>query len=200
MKTKILLVVAFACLALAASQTVSGLAARTTAVEDSKVQPKEYTLGLDSKDPKYKDVAFSHVNHATMKYSIDGNSVMACIECHHTDAPAASLKAPYKTGERDKVLTAAVLEEPASKGVKKCRVCHLQAGDDTKEIPTITYEGDTEPTEIRNDVAYHKNCNTCHDAAIAARPALKCAEPFPCKEHTIPGGKQCYACHKPPAA
>lgn len=156
--------------------------------KESKVQPKEVVLGKDSQSDKYGEVPFNHENHSIQKYSIDGASVLTCVECHHTDQPAASLRAPLKTSERDVVLTTAVLAAAESKPVKSCRTCHLQAGDDSAPIPTITYAGKTTPTKLTNEVSYHTNCNICHDKAIAARPALK---------GKIPGSNDCLPCHKP---
>ncbi len=102
--------------------------------ELSKVQPKELVLGKDSQSDKYGEVPFNHETHATKKYSIDGQSVLTCVECHHTDQPAASLKPPLKTSEREAVLTTEALAAADAKGVKKCRGCHLQAGDDSVTV------------------------------------------------------------------
>jgi hypothetical protein len=121
-------------------------------------------------------------------YSPDGKSVIACVECHHTDQPASALKAPLKTSERDKPLTSELLAAADAKPVKGCRSCHLQAGDDSKPIPTIKYEDKPAPTKLTNEVAYHLNCNICHDKAIAARPAVK---------GKAPGSNDCLPCHKP---
>ena len=155
--------------------------------ELSKVQPKEMLLGKDSQSDKYGEVAFNHETHSLKNYSIDGQSVLSCVECHHTDQPAASLKPPLKTSEREVVLTAAALAAADAKGVKKCRACHLQAGDDSAPMPAIQYPDKPTPTKLNNEVAYHLNCNVCHDKAIAARPALK---------GKIPGSNDCVPCHK----
>jgi cytochrome c553 len=166
--------------------------ARFLAVQDipkeSKTQPKEVVLGKDSQSDKYGEAPFNHENHATKNYSPDGTKVIACVECHHTDQPAAGLVAPLKTSGRDVVLTAKVLEAVDAKPVKQCRACHLQAGDDSAPIPTVTYEGKTTPTKLTNEVAYHTNCNICHDKAITARPALK---------GKLAGSNDCLLCHKP---
>ena len=77
--------------------------------KESKTQPKEVTLSKDSQSDKYGEVAFNHENHAVKKYSIDGQSVLTCVECHHTDQPAANLKAPLKTSERAVVLSTEAL-------------------------------------------------------------------------------------------
>ncbi|HXM35129.1 MAG TPA: cytochrome c3 family protein, partial [Pyrinomonadaceae bacterium] len=155
---------------------------------EGKTQPKEVTLLKDSQDDKWGEVPFNHENHSIKKYSPDGAAVVSCVECHHTDQPASALKAPYKTGERDVVLTTAVLEKADSKPVKTCRACHLQKNDDSAPIPEVTYPKETEPTKLTNKVANHNNCNVCHDKAIEARPALK---------GKIPGSADCSPCHKP---
>jgi hypothetical protein len=156
--------------------------------KESKVQPKEVVLGKDSQSDKYGEVPFNHENHAVKKYSVDGQSVLTCVECHHTDQPAANLKAPLKTSERAVVLTTEALAAADAKGVKKCRACHLQAGDDSAPMPEIKYPDKPAPTKLNNEVAYHLNCTTCHDKAIAARPALK---------GKVPGSNDCIPCHKP---
>jgi hypothetical protein len=98
------------------------------------------------------------------------------------------LKAPLKTSEREVVLTAEVLSAADAKPVKSCRVCHLQSGDDSAPMPAIQYADKPAPTKLTNEVAYHLNCNLCHDKAIAARPALK---------GNVPGSNDCLPCHKP---
>ena len=171
---------------------VVGTHAALTATQDvpreSKTQPKEVVLSKDSQSDKYGEVPFNHENHATKTYSIDGTIVLACVECHHTDQPATALQPPLKTSERDVALTAKLLEAADAKAVKNCRVCHLQAGDDSAPMPVVTYAGKTTPTKLTNEVSYHTNCNICHDKAIAARPALK---------GKVPGSNDCLPCHKP---
>src|SRR6185295_16213510 len=109
--------------------------------KESKTQPKEVVLGKDSQSDKYGEVPFNHENHATKTYSIDGKSVLSCVECHHTDQPASALQAPLKTSERAEALTAKSLEAADAKPVKGCRTCHLQAGDDSTPMPAVTYAG-----------------------------------------------------------
>lgn len=155
---------------------------------ESKVQPKEVTLAKDSQSDKYGEAAFNHETHSLKMYSIDGKSVIPCEECHHTDQPKAALKPPLVTSERDVVLTTSALVPADAKPVKSCRVCHLQVDDDSAPMPSITYPGKTTPTKLTNEVAYHLNCNVCHDKSIAARPTLK---------GKIPGSNDCAACHKP---
>ncbi|HEU4595457.1 MAG TPA: hypothetical protein VFS10_09970, partial [Pyrinomonadaceae bacterium] len=87
---KLLIVIAtfacYLCLACGFNPT-SGTA---SLVAQGAKQPKdEYKLSTDSKNPKATSVPFSHVNHATKNYSADGTKPIGCVECHHTDQPAA---------------------------------------------------------------------------------------------------------------
>jgi len=138
--------------------------------KEGKEQPKKVTLDQDSLDDRWGAVAFDHETHSVKKYNPDGGSATACSFCHHTDQPKDQLKAPLKTSERDVVLTADVLKDAAAKPVKTCRQCHLQAGDDSKELPVI--EKDGKKVKMDNENAYHINCFECHDAAIKAKPEL----------------------------
>ena len=188
MRKLLIVIAALACLAVIVVGSNSAFPASQDAPKESKTQPKEVVLGKDSQSDKYGEVTFNHENHTTKNYSVDGKSVLACVECHHTDQPPSALKAPLKTSERDVALTAAVLQAAAAKAVKSCRACHLQAGDDSAPIPTITYPDKPAPTKLTNEVAYHLNCNICHDKAITARPTLK---------GKVPGSNDCLPCHKP---
>ena len=189
MRKFLLLLGLLGCLAVVVAGSRAGSVATPEDIpRESKTQPKDVVLGKDSQSDKYGEVAFSHENHATRMYSIDGKSVINCVECHHTDQPAAALAAPLKTSEREVALTAKLLEAADAKPVKSCRTCHLQAGDDSATIPAVTYAGKTTPTKLTNEVAYHTNCNVCHDKAIAARPAVK---------GKAPGSTDCVPCHKP---
>ncbi len=169
----------------------SGNARSVSGLQDAPLKkdlPKEVVLDKDSQSDKYGEVAFNHETHSTKNYTADGKAMIACTVCHHTDQPAAAMKPPLKTSERKVALTLEALKAPDALGVKTCRSCHLQAGDDSKEIPSVAYEGKPAPTKLNNEIAYHLNCNTCHDAAIAARPVLK---------GKIPGTNDCTKCHKP---
>ncbi|MFZ0063933.1 MAG: cytochrome c3 family protein [Pyrinomonadaceae bacterium] len=188
MRKLLLVIAALGCLATGLVIRDVAFSAAQDIPKESKVQPKEIVLSKDSQSDKYGDVPFNHETHSTKNYSPDGASVLACVECHHTDQPAAALKAPLKTSERDVALTAALLATAESKPVKSCRACHLQAGDDSAPTPTITYAGKPAPTKLTNEVAYHLNCNLCHDKALAARPALK---------GKAAGSNDCLPCHKP---
>ena len=188
MKILVILLLTLTCVA-AVLVGSSSLPANAAVIQDkeSKTQPKETVLDKDSQSDKYGEVAFNHESHSTKNYSVDGQSVLSCVECHHTDQPAANLKAPLKTSERNVVLTTAALQAADAKPVKTCRACHLQAGDDSATIPTVQYADKPAPTKLTNENAYHLNCNTCHDKAIAARPAVK---------GKAPGSNDCYPCHK----
>jgi len=138
--------------------------------KESKEQPKKVKLDSDSLDDKWGEVAFDHETHSARKYNPDGASVTPCTFCHHTDQPKDSLKAPLVTSERDVALTVDVLKDAAARPVKTCRACHLQAGDDSKELPLVTKAG--KRVKMDNENAYHINCFECHDAAIKAKPEL----------------------------
>ena len=103
-------------------------------------------------------------------YNPDGKTVTSCVFCHHTDEPKESLKPPLTTSERPVALTADVLKDAAATPVKACRTCHLQAGDDSKQLPVVTKDG--KQMKMDNENAYHINCFECHDAAIKAKPEL----------------------------
>jgi Zn finger protein HypA/HybF involved in hydrogenase expression len=187
MKLLLVIILALGCVAVALPNGSAMFSAQDIPKE-SKVQPKEVTLCKDSQSDKYGDVPFNHETHSLKNYNPEGTAVLACTECHHTDQPASALKAPLKTSEREAVLTTALLATAEAKPVKSCRVCHLQVGDDSAPMPSITYPGKPAPTKLTNEVAYHMNCNLCHDKAIAARPALK---------GKLPGSNDCLPCHKP---
>ena len=189
MKKLLVLIALLGCIAMVVVANHAPFTSSQDIPKESKVQPKEVVLGKDSQSDKYGEVPFNHENHSTKNYSIDGKSVLSCVECHHTDQPASALQPPLKTSERDVALTAAVLAAADAKPVKSCRACHLQAGDDSAPMPAITEAGKPAPVKLNNEVAYHRNCNLCHDKAIAARPALK--------EKKVPGSNDCLPCHKP---
>lgn len=164
------------------------------AAEGGQVPKDEYKLSTDSKKDKAKSIAvtFSHVNHATKNYSVDGTKLIGCVECHHTDQPAAEAAKhpPLKSGhpaDRTVTLTAETAKDAKTPKVETCRTCHAQEGDKPKigdAIPEVTYEGDTDPTVLTNEEAYHRNCNGCHDAAVEAR-----------KIKTAPTNNECIKCH-----
>lgn len=158
----------------------------------NKTIKKSFVLSADSLS-EYGESPFDHENHAFKNYSPDGKSPVACIECHHTDQPKSALKPPLFTSERDVVLTMEAYQASNQK-VSECRSCHFQEGNvpDGKEMPTATYTdgGKTVTKSLNNELAYHINCNTCHDAAFKLRPELK-------KMAGFATTKDCTICHKP---
>jgi hypothetical protein len=171
-------------------------AANTAAVTpntsvSNKTIPDEFTLGKDSVS-EYGESPFNHKNHAFLSYSPDGKSAVGCATCHHTDQPKSSLKPPLVTSLRDVILTMTVFQSSDLK-VSSCRVCHFQEGSvpDGKEMPKIvlTKDGKEEAKEYNNELAYHINCNTCHDEAAKLRPELK-------KKAGFATTKDCNICHK----
>ena len=151
---------------------------------------KKFQLSMDSQD-EHGEADFDHDSHAYKNYSPDGKSVMACTECHHTNQPKSALKPPDKTSTSDAPLTLAAYQ--AGQQVQNCRTCHFQDGNvpEGKEMPQATYtiDGNSVTKDLNNQLAYHINCNTCHDAALAARPELKSKPGFA-------GSKDCMVCHK----
>jgi hypothetical protein len=96
------------------------------------------------------------------------------------------------TSERDVTMTFDTWKASPQK-VSNCRDCHFQDGNvpDGKEMPHATYtEGGKSVTkDLNNELAYHINCNTCHDQAAALRPELKGKPGFATS-------KDCTICHK----
>jgi Zn ribbon nucleic-acid-binding protein len=158
---------------------------------DKKI-PKSFVLGKDSQS-EHGEVPFDHDTHAFKMYGPDGKSVIGCVECHHTDQPKSALKPPLVTSERDVVLTLATWQASSQK-VRECRFCHFQDGaiPDDKTMPTATYteRGKQVTKDLNNELAYHINCNTCHDAAAKLRPELKGKPGFAV-------GADCMTCHRP---
>src|ERR1043165_9921767 len=164
-------------------------------VADAKTPQDVYKLSTDPKKDKAKAlvVTFNHLNHTTKpEYSVDGTKVVGCVECHHTEQPAseAAKHPPDKTAypaDRTVTLTADTAKDAKTPDVQNCRACHAQEGDKPKlmdAIPSVTFEGDTDPTVLTNEEAYHRNCNGCHDQAVDARKGLK-----------IPTSQECLKCH-----
>ncbi len=151
---------------------------------------KKFVLGQDSLS-EYGEAPFDHGTHALLNYSPDGKSVVACVECHHSDQPKSALKPPLFLSERDVILTLDTWKVSTQK-VTECRACHFQDGDvpDDKEMPTATYTdgGKSTVKDLNNELAYHINCNTCHDDAFKLRPELKGKPGFATS-------KDCTICH-----
>jgi hypothetical protein len=163
---------------------------------ESATQPdKSIILAKDSDDPKSGELkpeaAFDHVKHSTLPaYGPDGKMVAACIDCHHTDQPSSSIGF-LKKFDRKEVLTAKQLET-SKEAVKSCRACHFQASaEETDEYPpaSVTYpkEMNRPPSgKLTNEIAYHLNCNTCHDAAKKRDPKIKA--PMTCDDCHVKKG------------
>ena len=152
-----------------------------------------------AKESKLGQVAFNHQKHFTENRSVDGTKPIACVDCHHTAQPAAEAAKhpPHKTvwpADRTTTLTAELLDKDPNAGVAICTDCHARAGEKPKlipEIPSLKFEGSSEPTVLTNQQAFHRNCGGCHDEVVKARPNL---DPAP------PTSKKCTACHKKAAA
>ncbi|NOT46451.1 MAG: cytochrome c3 family protein [Acidobacteria bacterium] len=162
--------------------------------ESSTNQPdKPIILAKDSQDKLRGELkleaTFDHAKHATdILYSLDGKTVTTCVECHHTSQPSAPKGQEYlETFDRKETLTAKQLET-SKEPVQSCRACHFQsATEETDEYPpaSVTYPKKMKkpPTgKLTNDVAYHINCDSCHEASRKRDPKL-----------LSPVG--CYDCH-----
>jgi cytochrome c553 len=148
-----------------------------------------------AKEAKLGEVSFNHLKHITEKRSPDGNSQLACVDCHHTAQPSAEATKhpPHKTAwpaDRTTSLTADLLEKDPATVVNGCTDCHARTDQKPKllpEIPSVKFEGAAEATVMTNQQAFHHNCGMCHDEVVKARPAL---DPAP------PTSKKCTVCHK----
>ncbi|HLA10817.1 MAG TPA: cytochrome c3 family protein [Pyrinomonadaceae bacterium] len=139
-------------------------------------------------------VTFSHLNHTTKNYNIEGMRPSQCIECHHVEQPEAEAKKmlPHLTAyppDRTTTLTAELLaKEPGTK-VTPCRHCHARKEEKPTlwpEIPQIKSENSTAIITVTNQQAFHRACAGCHDQVVKARPEVK----------TAPTTLKCTACHK----
>ena len=152
-----------------------------------------------AKESKLGQVTFNHLKHINEKRSPDGNSQLACIDCHHTAQPAAEAvkHPPHKTAfpaDRMTTLTAELLEKDPATVVNVCTDCHARTDQKPKllpDIPSVKFEGAAEATVMTNQQAFHRSCGACHDEVVKARPTL---DPPP------PTSKKCTACHKKAAA
>lgn len=167
----------------------------SVSAQDGKKLPETIIL---AKEAKLGQVTFSHVNHVTKNRSADGTTTIACVQCHHTAQPLAeALKIkdpPHKTvwpADRTTTLTVDLFEkDPNAPPVNSCRDCHARAETKPTLVPEIpTIKGETDPIVLNNQQAFHRNCGSCHDAVLKARP-----------DATAPGAKKCVVCHKKTAA
>ena len=167
-----------------------------TSAQGGNKPPKTIVL---AKEAKLGQVTFNHLKHITEKRSPDGTQQLACVDCHHTAQPAAEAMKhpPHKTAwpaDRTTTLTAELVEKDVATVVNACTDCHARSDSKPKllpEIPSVKFEGSTEPTLMTNQQAFHHSCGVCHDEAVKARPTL---DPAP------PTSKKCMVCHKKAAA
>src|SRR5688500_11143351 len=154
--------------------------------------PQPETVVLSEKAPLVK-VTFSHLNHTSKNYSVEGTRPLYCIECHHVEQPVAEAKKmpPHQTAyppERTTTLTAELLtKEPGTK-VTPCRGCHARKDEKPTlwpAIPEIKSENSTAILTMTNQQAFHRACAGCHDHVVKTRPDVK-----------APGTTKCTACHK----
>ena len=164
-------------------------------VSQQPAKPPE-TIVLGQKATLGK-VTFSHVNHTTKNYNIEGTRPVACVECHHVEQPLeeAKKRPPHVTvwpADRTTTLTAELLtKEPGTK-VTACRSCHARKEEKPtvlSEIPTIKSENSTAMITLTNQQAFHRACAGCHDQVVKFRPDAK-----------SPTTQKCTACHKKAAA
>lgn len=166
----------------------SGLVIRTTSSQTKA--PETIVL---AKDAKLGQVTFNHAKHVTENRSADLKAPIACVDCHHTAQPAAEAAKhpPHKTAwpaDRTTTLTADLLDKDPNALGAKCSECHARTGEKPKllpEIPSVKFEGASEPTVMTNQQAFHHACGECHDAVAKVKA-----------DTTAPTSKKCTACHK----
>src|SRR4030095_7981745 len=87
----------------------------TVHVSDARyVQTKPPETLVMSEKAALGKVTFSHANHTTKNYNIEGIKPIACIECHHVEQPASEAKKlpPHQTAyppDRTTTVTADLL-------------------------------------------------------------------------------------------
>src|SRR5215207_153640 len=106
--------------------------AASLAAQGGQAPKDEYRLSTDSKKDKTKSLSVPF-SHATKNYSVDGTRPITCVECHHTDQPAAEAAKhpPLKSAhpaDRTATLTAETAKDPKTPKVETCRACHTQEG------------------------------------------------------------------------
>jgi hypothetical protein len=156
----------------------------------SKTPPDVIQLATFS---KLGGVNFSHTNHTTKNYNIEGGGPIACIECHHVAQPASEVAKhpPLKTSwpeGRTTTLTAESLKDANTPPVIGCRNCHAGTGEKPvvlPAIPEIKSENSTAMIRLTNQQAFHRMCAGCHDQALKTRQNVK-----------APASNKCTSCHK----
>lgn len=168
------------------TQSTERLAAlsQTTTLPDTIVLSEKAVLGK---------VTFSHSNHITKNYNIEGTRPVHCIECHHVEQPEAEAKkaAPHQTAyppNRTTTLTAELLTKEPNTKVTPCRSCHARKEEKPAvwpQIPEIKSENSTAIITLTNQQAFHRACAGCHDQVLKVRPDAK-----------SPTTTKCMVCHK----
>jgi cytochrome c553 len=138
-------------------------------------------------------VSFSHSNHITKNYNIEGSRPVQCVECHHVEQPEADAKkvSPHQTAyppDRTTTLTAELLTKEPNTKVTACRSCHARKEEKPAvwpQIPEMKSENSTALITLTNQQAFHRACAGCHDQVIKARPEAK-----------PPATTKCTVCHK----
>lgn len=138
-------------------------------------------------------VAFSHLNHTTKNYNIEGIRPVTCIECHHVEQPVDEAKKMphHQTAyppDRTTTLTAELLTKEPTTKVTACRGCHARKDEKPTvwpELPQIKSENSTAMITLTNQQAFHRACAGCHDQVLKVRPDAK-----------SPTSMKCTACHK----
>ena len=157
---------------------------QTTTLPDTIVLSEKAVLGK---------VSFSHSNHVTKNYNIEGTRPVHCVECHHVEQPEAEAKkvAPHQTAyppNRTTTLTAELLTKEPNTKVTACRNCHARKEEKPTvwpQIPEIKSENSTAIITLTNQQAFHRACAGCHDQVVKVRPDAK-----------SPTTTKCTACHK----
>jgi len=175
--------VCFLCCVLGFNSSTLRSASASLAVQ-TKTPQDEYKLASHSK--KQPSVTFRHDKHTTLNYSVDGTKPIACVECHHTEQPAADVaKVKLLTSwpkDRTVALTPETAKDAKTPDVQTCWACHAPEGETPKlmaAIPEFTPEGESDPITLTAEEAFHRNCISCHTAAKEKRKAkapTNCAE------------------------
>ncbi len=169
---------------------VAGSFSWETSAQGGRKPQDTYVMGPEA---KLGGVKFSHLDHAAKNRSVEGK-LISCVECHHTEQPAADAAKhpPLKTAwpaDRTTTLTADLFEkEPTAPEVNACGDCHAKADTKPKllpEIPQIKLEVGTELVTLNNQQALHRNCAGCHDEISKTN-----------KDSNAPTSRKCTACHK----
>lgn len=170
------------------------LAVAAGAISESSQQPTKApdNIVLSEKAALGK-VAFSHLNHTTKNYNVEGAGPITCVECHHVEQPLEEAKKhpPHVTvwpADRTTTLTAELLTKEPTTKVTACRGCHARKEEKPTvltEIPTMKSENSTAIITLTNQQAFHRACAGCHDQVVKMRPESK-----------SPTTLKCTMCHK----